>query len=59
MQLNDDCLNIIFSYLRLDELLQLYNEIECFNAAIERQLHRFRDFKFSMRQPPVFNEHCA
>ncbi|XP_016939343.3 uncharacterized protein [Drosophila suzukii] len=56
LQLNDDCLDIIFSYLRLDELLQLYNEIECFNVAIERQLHRFRDFKFSMRQPPVFNE---
>ncbi|XP_016997351.2 uncharacterized protein [Drosophila takahashii] len=56
LQLNDDCLEVIFSYLKLDELLPLYNAIQCFNAAIERQLHRFKDFKFTMRTPPVFNE---
>ncbi|XP_016963621.1 uncharacterized protein LOC108033677 isoform X2 [Drosophila biarmipes] len=56
LQLNDDCLDVVFNYLELHELLELYNEIQGFQAAIERQLHRFRDFKFSMRHPPVFNE---
>ncbi|XP_017116732.1 uncharacterized protein LOC108138777 isoform X1 [Drosophila elegans] len=56
LQLNDDCLDLIFSYLKFDELLPLYNELQCFEGAIERQMHRFRDLKFSMRQPPVFHE---
>jgi len=56
LQLNDDCLDIIFGYLSLEDLAPLYNEIPCFGGAIERQLHRFRDLRFSMRQPPVLHE---
>ncbi|EDV54659.1 uncharacterized protein LOC6549485 [Drosophila erecta] len=56
LQLNDDCLDTIFGYLSLEELAQLYNEIPCFYGAIERQLRRFRDLRFSMRQAPAFRE---
>ncbi|XP_017069716.2 uncharacterized protein LOC108106951 [Drosophila eugracilis] len=56
LQLNDDCLDLIFSYLSFNELWSLYDEVQGFNEAIERQLHRFKDFKFSMRQPPAFKE---
>ncbi|XP_039484216.1 uncharacterized protein LOC120446985 [Drosophila santomea] len=56
LQLNDDCWDIIFGYLSLEELAPLYNKIPCFDGAIERQLHRFRDLRFSMRQAPAFHE---
>ncbi|KAH8282203.1 hypothetical protein KR054_006113 [Drosophila jambulina] len=57
LQLNDDCLDLIFDNFKLDELLPLYKDIHIrFDEAIERQLHRFRDLGFSMRQPPLFHE---
>lgn len=57
LQLNDDCLALIFANLEMADLLPLYNQIDCrFDEAIEGQLHRFRDLMFSMREPPVFNE---
>ncbi|XP_070133130.1 uncharacterized protein [Drosophila bipectinata] len=57
LQLNDDCLDLIFANLKMEDLLPLYTEIDIrFDEAIERQLHRFRDLMFSMREPPVFNE---
>ncbi|KAH8350490.1 hypothetical protein KR067_003466, partial [Drosophila pandora] len=57
LQLNDDCLDLIFANLEMDDLLPLYHQIDTrFDEAIGRQLHRFRDLMFSMREPPVFNE---
>ncbi|KAH8324544.1 hypothetical protein KR074_010410 [Drosophila pseudoananassae] len=57
LQLNDDCLDAIFANLKMEDLLPLYTEIDIrFDEAIERQLHRFRDLVFTMREPPVFNE---
>ncbi|KAH8412569.1 hypothetical protein KR009_003171 [Drosophila setifemur] len=57
LQLPDDCLDLIFINFKLEELLALFNEIHIrFDEAIERQLRRFRDLEFSMRQPPVVKE---
>ncbi|XP_043070656.1 uncharacterized protein LOC6566465 isoform X2 [Drosophila grimshawi] len=55
--LNDDCLDNIFVYFTLDELMLLFGSLHSLiDAAVERQLHRFRHFEFSMRFPPQYNE---
>ncbi|SPP85490.1 uncharacterized protein LOC117587650 [Drosophila guanche] len=57
LQLHDDCLDDILLHFGFDELLPLFNQLNRrFDDAIERQLHRFRYFQFSMRHPPAFNE---
>lgn len=53
--LNDDCLDYIFQYFKLEELLLLLGNVHSrFDAAIERQLHRFPNFEFCMRFPPPY-----
>ncbi|XP_016963016.1 uncharacterized protein LOC108033261 [Drosophila biarmipes] len=54
LRLNDYCLDLIFGYLNFNELLLLYRETKCLDGTIGRQLHRFREFKLSMDQPPPF-----
>ncbi|XP_030562000.1 uncharacterized protein LOC115763528 isoform X2 [Drosophila novamexicana] len=54
--LNDDCLDNIFQYLALEELIPLFGKVHpVIDAAIDRQLHRFRHFEFSMRFPPQYD----
>ncbi|KAH8273864.1 hypothetical protein KR044_002415, partial [Drosophila immigrans] len=54
--LNGDCLDNVFQYFSLDELMVIFGELHPFiDDAIQRQLHRFRDFEFSMRFPPLYN----
>ncbi|KAL7739900.1 hypothetical protein ACLKA6_003384 [Drosophila palustris] len=56
LTLNDDCLDNIFQYFSLHELLAMFGNIHSLiDDAIERQLHRFRHFEFSMRSPPQYN----
>ncbi|KAH8403120.1 hypothetical protein KR222_005703, partial [Zaprionus bogoriensis] len=56
LTLNADCLDNIFQYFQLEELMSLYNNVHCvIDEAIERQLHRFRHYEFSMRFPPPHN----
>ncbi|XP_030243108.1 uncharacterized protein LOC115563768 [Drosophila navojoa] len=55
LSLDDDCLANIFKYLVLDELMELLGKVHPrIDYAIERQLHRFRIFEFSMRFPPKY-----
>ncbi|XP_034101205.1 uncharacterized protein LOC117565930 isoform X1 [Drosophila albomicans] len=55
--LNGDCLDNVFQFFSLDELMVIFGEVHPFiDDAIHRQLHRFRDFEFSMRFPPQYNE---
>ncbi|KAH8305447.1 hypothetical protein KR018_005680 [Drosophila ironensis] len=55
LQLNDDCLDIIFNHFKLNKLILMYNEINSrFDGAIERQLPRFRNLEFTMRSPPIY-----
>ncbi|KAH8376602.1 hypothetical protein KR093_000251, partial [Drosophila rubida] len=54
--LNGDCLDNVFQYFTLDELMIILGKVHPFiDDAIQRQLHRFRDFEFSMRFPPQYN----
>ncbi|XP_064547680.1 uncharacterized protein LOC135434878 isoform X2 [Drosophila montana] len=54
--LNDDCLDNIFQYLTLEELILLFGKVHpVIDDAIDRQLHRFRHFEFSMRFPPQYD----
>lgn len=55
--LDDDCLVNIFQYLKLKDLLPLLGNVHYrFDAAIERQLHRFSNFQFCMRFPPPYTD---
>lgn len=55
--LNDDCLDNIFQYLKLDGLMLLFGQVHSrFDEAIERQLHRFPHLEFCMRFPPTYND---
>lgn len=56
IELNDDCLDNIFQYLSLDELMVIFGNVHpLIDDIIERQLHRFRRFEISMRFPPQYN----
>lgn len=55
--LNDDCLDNIFEYFKLDELMPLFGNVHSrFDEAIERQLHRFPHLEFCMRFPLTYND---
>lgn len=55
--LNDDCLDHVFQYFKSAELLPLIGSVHPrFDAAIERQLHRFPHFEVRMSCPPSYND---
>lgn len=56
--LNDDCLDHIFQYFKKStELLPLIGSVHPrFDAAIERQLHRFPNLEVCMSCPPSYND---
>ncbi|XP_030377217.1 uncharacterized protein LOC115626104 [Scaptodrosophila lebanonensis] len=58
IDMNDDCLDAIFKYLTLKELMSVYGETHVLiDEAVKRQFHRFRHFECTMREPPKYGEH--